>query len=224
VGGGRNRNGYIGKLRDIDSFLNFGKSDEHAEDKEEDKDKDTDSDDDSDSSTDSNDTRTDKRNKNNRRRSSTVTKTRLSVSPSARQTTPGGQSDDATFIGDTEDIDDILGNDLVTTYLGVILSVPQLERPRNLSVGVGPHSTLRLNTGASSRPSIHVDISSTESLLDTPVPDTPDIPLSPSPAFFPLSPIGGKDIRKSASFDHLNQLSVESMFNKPLQKKGGLLR
>jgi len=104
-------------------------------------------------------------------------------------------SDDVIFIGDTEDIDEILGNDLVTSYLGVTLCAP--EPKKVLTVVTAP---LRLNIGHPSpitrQQSSPADASSTDSLLDTPVPDTPDVPLSPRPAFFPS--FGGKDRRTSS--------------------------
>jgi len=45
------------------------------------------------------------------------------------------------------------------------------------------------------------DLSSSDSLLDTPVPDTPDVPLSPLPAFFTAA-------NKTQSVDQLNRAAA----------------
>jgi len=88
--------------------------------------------------------------------------------------------DDRIFIGDIEDIDSVFGNDLVPTSLGsssmnAMATSPVIQQPRG-NFGAPLHVVIGQQQS--------VDLGSSDSLLDTPVPDTPDVPLSPVPAFF----------------------------------------
>jgi hypothetical protein len=103
------------------------------------------------------------------------------------------------FIGDVEDIDAVFGNDLVPASLGSSSSVlgsssstaaPAAGSPTKTNFGSPLHVVISQQQS--------VDLGSSDSLLDTPVPDTPDIPLSPVPAFF-VGESNPKDDKSSAA-------------------------
>jgi hypothetical protein len=103
------------------------------------------------------------------------------------------------FIGDVEDIDAVFGNDLVPASLGSSSSVLGSSSPAAATAAGSPTKTnfgSPLHVVISQQQS--VDLGSSDSLLDTPVPDTPDIPLSPVPAFF-VTESGQKDDNSSAA-------------------------
>lgn len=204
---GVRRSEFIGKLRDIDSLLGYSETEDDAKPLS---DSESDSSDESSSDESSTNKRNIKKNNNNKRpvlRSgakivlSPVSEDKSS-STERQSVSPSRHPDDITLVGESEDIDEILDADIVPKFLG---SATPETTPDSARVVTNP--LLRLDITPP-----QIDLSSSESLLDTPVPDTPDIPLSPVPAFF-----GSKDSRKTQSMDQLNHQADQ--IGRPLQTK-----
>lgn len=206
---GVRRSGFIGKLRDIDSLLGYSETEDDAK-QLSDSDSDSSDEDSSDESS-KNKSNGNKNNSNNNNNKRPVLRSgaKIVLSPvsedksssTERQSvSPSRHPDDVTLVGESEDIDEILDADMVPKFLG---SVTPETTPDSAHVVTNP--LLRLDITPA-----QMDLSSSESLLDTPVPDTPDIPLSPVPAFF-----AGKDSRKTQSMDQLNHQTDQ--IGRPLQ-------
>ena len=186
---------FIGGMRDIDSLLGFGETEDELEMKSADDDDDDDSESNDASQSDASFATSLERQQNHR-------------DDSGRRTRSPRPQSDTCLVGNVEDIDDVLGTQLVPSHLGTsavtertpaqTASLP--ETTDSPSTPIAP-SVPRDDVGGPLHvviaPQTSVDLSSSDSLLDTPVPDTPDVPLSPMPAFF--TPTG-----KTQSMDQLN--------------------
>lgn len=196
---GVRRGGFIGKLRDIDNILGFDENEDDAKNLSESSSSSSDSDSSSSSEDSTDDSATKKQAQTKqlqeKRPVRPVAKKSLSpVNEDKSSSSSGSRSrrgpGDANLGGDPEDIDDLLDPEFVPKFLGS--GTPATTPPEKTPLTNPP---LRLEI----TPAPQIDLSSSDSLLDTPVPDTPDIPLSPVPAFF-----SAKDPRKTQSMDQLS--------------------
>ncbi|ELT95082.1 hypothetical protein CAPTEDRAFT_202967 [Capitella teleta] len=114
--------------------------------------------------------------------------------------------EDYIFIGQHKDIDEVFGEE-DTQELKKF--VPQT--PKTPLTPSSPLLSLKL-------PETPTDGGSADSLMDTPVPETPDVPLAPMPAFFPSSPTKLLEPQRLAkSQDHINRNDATPS-PKPLSK------
>ena len=105
-------------------------------------------------------------------------------------------SEEILYISDLKNIDEFLGNEIVQTCQEY--NKNQKDLRKNLSLNIPSQSNTQ-------------QLTSCESLLDTPVPETPDIPLSPSQVFAYPSQKGGrpqtKQNSKNLPLDQLGNLA-----------------
>jgi len=168
---------FIGGVRDIDSLLGFGETEDELE---------VGSDEGSDGASDASfATSHERRDLRDNRTADAVRRTR-----SPRPAAPPHPDD--VLVGAVEDIDEILGTELVPPHLGssIIAERTAAQTATSPDTADGPPTPAgtREDVGGPLHvviaPQTSADLSSSDSLLDTPVPDTPDVPLSPVPAFF----------------------------------------
>ncbi len=109
------------------------------------------------------------------------------------------------YIGDWRDIDEVLSDDTEANK----------DKLLNGPKGQGQKLTLRI-------PLPDIQLGSIESLMDTPVPQTPDLPLSPLPSF-PNSPTTSKNKLAQSMDQGLNQVGQSSKLS-PDEKKANKQR
>ena len=175
----RRGGGYIGKVQDIDSFLDFTETEDDFTEL---------SDDESDYQ--------DSRHGSLQRQHGRDRDAHLGpiTEENGVQNGYGHAMVDNVYIADWTDVDDLMDSDELEQYKYFSSRSPdRLKKQPSLEI-----------------PQTKIDYGSSESLLDTPVPDTPDEPLAPVQAF-PFPKPRSKNAQ-SASMDQLND--VESVSNK----------